>query len=153
MHVYCKDHWKKVCALATYENKSGEVECLNCGKTVEKTREIDQSDVAKAYSDLLAAEQSKKSVPKASKKSKARTKERIRGDDFNGFQPKGERSLFLQHSDKNHPQVPLPQSAKTRAVKEIVLQWQDEAPDDKIIRESLVIKKFSVRILTFAPPI
>ncbi|KAF2964057.1 hypothetical protein GQX73_g9507 [Xylaria multiplex] len=42
------------------------------------------------------------------------------------------RSEFLQQCDHDYPEPVVP-SAKTIAVKEAILKWQSEAPDDKII--------------------
>ncbi|KAJ4417478.1 hypothetical protein N0V82_006142, partial [Gnomoniopsis sp. IMI 355080] len=58
---------------------------------------------------------------------------RKRGDDFNGYQPRGMSSFWLAESDRSHPKVPLVQSSKTRAVLDIIDCWQDDGPDDKII--------------------
>ncbi|KAJ0166073.1 Helicase-like transcription factor CHR28 [Colletotrichum tanaceti] len=61
-----------------------------------------------------------------------------RGFDFNGFQhtedeKKDKKPIrFLQLSDKRHD-LPVTPSAKMTALKETVLRWQAEAPDDKII--------------------
>lgn len=124
--------------FSKFKNQGDEIVCMTCRRVVRDNQLIDQSFLAKIYNDRLAAEASGNGLSKASKKTKPNQKERSRGDDFNGYQPKGERSLFLEQSDKTHPEFPLPQSAKTRAVKEIVLQWQKEAPNDKIISESVV---------------
>ncbi|WYZ46104.1 hypothetical protein EsH8_IX_000329 [Colletotrichum jinshuiense] len=69
---------------------------------------------------------------------RAKDREYVFGYDYTGFQQydddkKGTRPIrFLQISDKN-PQIPLPASAKLTALKETILRWQAEAPDDKII--------------------
>ncbi|KAK2039227.1 hypothetical protein LZ31DRAFT_599029 [Colletotrichum somersetense] len=61
-----------------------------------------------------------------------------RGFDYNKFQQtenvrKNKKpNRFLQISDKR-PNVPLTPSAKMTALKETVLRWQSEAPDDKIV--------------------
>ena len=57
---------------------------------------------------------------------------RRRGDDYNGAQPNIEQSAFLADSDRD-PSVPLTPSAKTTALKDIVLRFQEEVPHDKII--------------------
>ncbi|KAK2055400.1 SNF2 family domain-containing protein [Colletotrichum caudatum] len=65
-------------------------------------------------------------------------KEYTRGFDYNKFQPtehaaKNKKpNRFLQISDKR-PSMPLTPSAKMTALKETVLRWQAEAPEDKII--------------------
>lgn len=56
------------------------------------------------------------------------------GDDYNGLQPttKASASKWLEAWDKN-PKEPIMPSAKTSATINTVLEWQDSAPDDKII--------------------
>lgn len=55
------------------------------------------------------------------------------GQDANGISlSKTRRSSFLDACDEE-PKEPLLMSTKTRAVREIVKQWQSEAPGDKII--------------------
>ncbi|KAK1980371.1 SNF2 family domain-containing protein [Colletotrichum cereale] len=80
--------------------------------------------------------------------------EYARGFDYTGFQhPEDDKKdkkpiRFLQISDKR-PEVPLTPSAKMTALKETVLRWQAEAPDDKIIVFSQfnVVMKIIGRIL------
>lgn len=59
---------------------------------------------------------------------------RVLGNDMLGQQPrlKKENTMFLRASDKRYPEPMVP-SAKTTMVKEIVLRWQSEAPEDKVI--------------------
>ncbi|KAK1725944.1 SNF2 super family protein [Colletotrichum acutatum] len=65
-------------------------------------------------------------------------KEYAKGFDYTGFQhtedDKDDKHAvrFLQVADR-HPHLPLTPSAKLTALKETVLRWQAEAPDDKII--------------------
>ncbi|WQF85877.1 Putative helicase, Zinc finger, RING-type, Zinc finger, RING/FYVE/PHD-type [Colletotrichum destructivum] len=65
-------------------------------------------------------------------------KDYIQGNDYAKFQPfedegKNKKSnKFLRISDKQ-PDLPVTSSAKMTALKETVLRWQAEAPDDKII--------------------
>lgn len=123
--------------MAKLDDEDGEVKCFSCDKVVHDTQEIDQADLAKAYDDRVAAEKFANALNGSRPKARVKTKQiqRKRGDDFNGNQPKGERSSFLEQSDRTHPDVPLTQSAKTIAIKEIISKWQHEAPDDKIISE------------------
>lgn len=56
------------------------------------------------------------------------------GDDANMAQPKMKDShKWMEEYDKNYPKRDLVASAKTIAVKNQILLWQAEAPDDKII--------------------
>ncbi|KAH8898574.1 hypothetical protein GQ53DRAFT_817835 [Thozetella sp. PMI_491] len=64
-------------------------------------------------------------------------KHRVPGDDENGFQPlmnavDGKALEFLNEYDK-FPWNPVPQSAKTKRAMEKILEWQREAPGEKII--------------------
>lgn len=55
------------------------------------------------------------------------------GDDHNGFQPADdEGSTLFQFLDK-HPEQPIPLSAKMKCTLDLILKWQAEAPEDKII--------------------
>ncbi len=58
------------------------------------------------------------------------------GDDENWLQPvMRDSSTWIKEYDDNYPHMDLMASAKTMAVKNQVLLWQREAPDDKIISE------------------
>lgn len=59
---------------------------------------------------------------------------RALGNDLLNRQPslKKSHTMFLRASDKKFPEPMVP-SAKTTMVKSTILQWQAEAPDDKII--------------------
>lgn len=60
-----------------------------------------------------------------------------RGDDFRNIQPKdGLRSSWLDEADENLD-APVLSSSKTTAVENIIREWQQEAPDDKIIGECI----------------
>jgi hypothetical protein len=59
------------------------------------------------------------------------------GDDENWAQPKlRDRSNWIEDYDTNYPNKELMASAKTIAVKNQIIIWQREAPDDKIIGRS-----------------
>ncbi len=61
-------------------------------------------------------------------------KEKAVGDDANWVQPKmKDSSKWMERYDENYPDKILGASAKTIAVKNQILLWQKEAPDDKII--------------------
>lgn len=106
--------------------------CSVCQEPIGTYREVDQTELATARAEYLAASSphlggSGKSAHKGAKRTKKR------GDDFNGYQPKGIHSLWLAESDRSYPKVPLIQSSKTRAILHTIDRWQDDAPDDKII--------------------
>lgn len=68
------------------------------------------------------------------KKRKNAETQREVGDDENLVQPKlKDSSRWIEQYDKNFPNQILLASAKTIAVKNQILIWQREAPEDKII--------------------
>lgn len=73
-------------------------------------------------------------APKAKKKRKKTEEDREVGDDSNLAQPKmKDSSKWVEQYDKCYPNKRLLGSAKTIVVKNQILKWQKEAPDDKII--------------------
>lgn len=62
-----------------------------------------------------------------------KTKKRRPGDDVMGFQPKPVTPSRLLGLTDEGPCIPLVGSSKLAAVKETVLRWQAEAPEDKIL--------------------
>lgn len=65
------------------------------------------------------------------------------GDDENWLQPiMRDSSNWIKEYDDNYPNQDLMASAKTMAVKNQVLLWQREAPDDKIISKYPPPEKF-----------
>lgn len=76
----------------------------------------------------------RKSKKKQKKKKKKTEEDWEVGDDSNLAQPKmKDSSKWIEHYDKNFPHKPLLASAKTIVVKNHILKWQKEAPNDKII--------------------
>lgn len=112
------------------ETESGGIVCSACERYIGVTEKVDQTHVAEAYATYKAAELPKGRGRKGRKPQKA---PRNRGDDFNGYQPKGQGSAWLDLSDKYHPKTPLAHSAKSREILKIIEGWQEDAPDDKII--------------------
>ncbi|KAI8270485.1 SNF2 family domain-containing protein [Colletotrichum sp. SAR11_239] len=84
-------------------------------------------------------------APEAGRRQKMNDKDYDHGFDHNGFQHyeddrKGKRPIrFLQISDKK-TNAPVTPSGKMAALKETILRWQAEAPQDKII----VFSQFNV---------
>lgn len=60
------------------------------------------------------------------------------GNDANETQPIPVQGIsrWLRDCDKN-PKLPIVPSAKTTAIKDVILRWRIEAPDDKIIGKSI----------------
>ncbi len=80
-------------------------------------------------------EEEEEERPKRRRKKDKKDKRKI-GDDENWVQPEmRDSSTWIKEYDDNYPNLPLMASAKTIAVKNQVLLWQREAPDDKIISE------------------
>lgn len=118
--------------LSRRNSPEGPHSCSVCKKPVGAQRQVDQTEFAAARAEFLAlAGSSKGGYVKLPHKGGKRTSKR--GDDFNGYQPRGAHSVWLTQSDKSHPKVPLIQSSKSRAVLDIIDRWQDDGPDDKII--------------------
>jgi len=71
---------------------------------------------------------------KFKRKRKKTEEDREVGDDESLVQPKmRDSSKWVKQYDKSYPHKALCASAKTIAVKNQILIWQAEAPDDKII--------------------
>lgn len=66
------------------------------------------------------------------------TERRRPGDDYNGKQPReASPTNIMNYLDRN-PTAKVPRSAKVRAVIDQVVEWQKEAPEDKIIGTFIV---------------
>lgn len=122
-HVFCRD-----CLESMIEDEEGEcVTCPTCG-------------AEHPVDDILAAQGSQRGSQSQSRRrygKKGRNPNPgLPGNDENGFQPLGdeESAKFLEECDRNINLAMAP-SAKTAMVKDIILQWQKKAPDDKIIGE------------------
>lgn len=91
------------------------------------TQEVDQTELAAAY-EVFKTSKITQTQGRRSKKTKDTPTKR--GDDYNGYQPKGERSIWLELSDR---QERICHSTKTREILNIVTGWLEDAPNDKII--------------------
>lgn len=124
-----------------YGNSPGPLYCPCCTEKVEMIEEVNQAHWVEAH--VAFQEYNTWKGRRAIAKAKATAKkQRKRGDDIHGCQPKESvsakfSSQFLDLADKRHPEEPLFASAKTREVLEIIGRWQNEAPDDKIIGMSI----------------
>lgn len=130
-HAFCREHFDDMMMLSKLKHPGEPESCSVWRKPIGTQRNVDQSKYVKARAAFLAAEKS--SGRRAKSMHKGEKRERKRGDDFNGYQPKGMASIWLAESDKSHPKLALAQSSKTRAVLEAIDCWQRDAPDDKII--------------------
>ena len=83
--------------------------------------------------DMLDDESDGESGPKRRKRNKTEADREV-GDDHNLVQPKmKDSSKWIKQYDAGYPHKELGASAKTIAVKNQILLWQKEAPEDKII--------------------
>jgi SNF2 family DNA or RNA helicase len=123
-HVFCRE-----CLEGYFENeiRGGRIiprcpECNTCLTGYESLEESDEED-----SDI---DRSTRGVTRR----RIGVYQRKPGRDIFGQHPKLKKSQsrFLKECDQAHPKPVVP-SAKTTAVKEAILAWQSEAPDDKII--------------------
>lgn len=129
-----------MCKLFKMKTPDEPIRCFVCKGPIGETRNVEQADLAAAYVTYQAAATSESGGKREGKSSKTKEKSgRKRGNDFNGCQPKGERSRFLELSDRDHLKVPLVHSSKTREMLKTILRWQDDAPDDKIISRSSTV--------------
>ncbi|KAJ2983324.1 hypothetical protein NUW58_g6270 [Xylaria curta] len=123
-HVFCHECLEN---HIIEERKGGRIvpKCPDCNKSLSNYELFEQSDAE--YSDIesLAGE--------ASSQSNKSLVGKLGRDNF-GKHPKlrKSQSRFLRECDQAYPKPVVP-SAKTIAVKDAILQWQSEAPDDKII--------------------
>ncbi|KAH8680775.1 SNF2 family N-terminal domain-containing protein [Xylariales sp. PMI_506] len=85
------------------------------------------------YTDHVRARNAMKKVFGVSSKYISQKDGHELGTDIFGVHPQsGKDTKFLEESDKAHPEPMIP-SAKITAIKETVLEWLAEAPDDKIV--------------------
>ncbi|KAI1259752.1 SNF2 family N-terminal domain-containing protein [Xylariaceae sp. FL1019] len=124
----CKHTFCKLCLKAYIQGE------YNDGRVIPKCPECNYSLANLDLSGESESEDSDDDVAVPVKRSLCVTSRQWKkGRDYFRVHPKLSRSnsSFLRQSDRNHgPVVP---SAKTTAVKDEVLKWQAEAPDDKII--------------------
>ncbi len=82
---------------------------------------------------MLDDESDSESRPKRRKRNKTEEDREV-GDDYNLVQPRmKDSSKWIKQYDAGYPNKELGASAKTIAVKNQILLWQKEAPEDKII--------------------
>jgi hypothetical protein len=96
-----------------------------------------QIDALRQPENLLEESDDDEGHGKRSRRKKKKKKgKREVGDDENWAQPKlRDSSKWIEQYDRNYPNKDLMAGAKTIAVKNQILIWQRQAPDDKIIGE------------------
>ncbi|KAI0204928.1 P-loop containing nucleoside triphosphate hydrolase protein [Astrocystis sublimbata] len=122
-HIFCKECIGK--HLREEYKERAIPKCPDCDKSLTGYLPAEPSD-----SDDSDAEHSTSGAPIQPCQSRV-----VRlGLDHFGRHPQLKRSQtkFFQQSDQYYPEPVVP-SAKTTAVKEAILEWQSQAPDDKII--------------------
>ncbi|KAK3502941.1 SNF2 family N-terminal domain-containing protein [Neurospora crassa] len=142
-HSYCSDcigdHVEKsesrkakryICPVPTC--RRGLLDPLIIKHSIQSQREDRTSVSFSRKTSVLSAASAAKRTYKTIRRSKEG--EFALGDDFHGFQPMGdpEKETFLAEADRRHA-INMTPSAKTVRVKDIILKWQNEAPNDKII--------------------
>lgn len=65
---------------------------------------------------------------------RAHSQRRRRGDDFNNAQPRDPKDTLIQEADQD-PERPVIMTSKLAGVLELIQDWQNAAPEDKIIGE------------------
>ncbi|KAI8946690.1 P-loop containing nucleoside triphosphate hydrolase protein [Xylaria longipes] len=123
-HLFCKecldDHILE-------ERRGGRVipKCPDCNKSLTEYEPLEQSDAEDSdIEGSVKTSGSRRAIPQVRK---------LGRDSFKKH-PKFRKShsRFLQECDQAYPKPAVP-SAKTIAVREAIIKWQSEAPDDKII--------------------
>ena len=110
---YCKGCIDKMIPYMRYSNPDKEPLCFRCSREMGAYRPC-----------------SPPPLNTESRKTKA-GKSRLRGDDYNFFQPKDNSESTLMQIVDTSPSVP--QSSKMKAILKQVQEWQQEAKDDKVI--------------------
>lgn len=127
----------KICSepyVAPRKTKCGHIFCRDCIESLIETEKAEGSESISCpacnrdfgLSEIMSRQRNKRVV-----------NPQMPGSDWKGLQPLGdeESAEFLEECDKNVDLAMAP-SAKTVMVKDIILKWQREAPDDKIIGKS-----------------
>ena len=109
----------------------GELEVLQRSGTPQGWESSDEEEDKKGKKNRGPAEED--STRK--RKRGGRKKRRELGDDEFLFQPKAERSRCLKDNDRRFPTL-VATGAKLATAMDQILQWQNEAPNDKIISTS-----------------
>lgn len=145
---FCHNHFKQLTLISKTQYLDDPLRCATCKELVGEAREINQVDLAAAHATYKAAAMvgTRGRVRPSKAKEKAVRK---RGDDFNGCQPRGERSRFLELSDSQYLKVPFAHSSKTREILKATFRWQDDALDDKIITKFPVLMILNTYLYTY----
>lgn len=114
-HIWCKRCLEGTISFLKYIKPDQDPQCPRCLQAIGASRPC----------SLLPT------ISDRSRKSKIR-RSRLRGDDYNGFQPRDESgSTLFRILDTASPAIPL--SSKMKAVLKQIQDWEVEAKEDKII--------------------
>lgn len=140
-HVFCRGCLEVLIENAREEEKDT-VECPTCS-------------AEHSLDDIIASPESQRGSQSQSRRRQGKRDRNINpdmpGNDCNGFQPVGDEgsAKFLEECDRN-VNLPIAASAKTVMVKDLILNWQKEAPNDKIIGRQAHQTHLAVgQVLTF----
>lgn len=111
-HYWCKRCVERSIRFSKFESPNENPQCPRC------------------FKDIGAYHPCSPPLNTGSRMTKA-GKPRLRGDDYNCFQPKDDSESTLMRIVDAHPSVP--QSSKMKAILKQIQEWQQEAEDDKII--------------------
>lgn len=109
-HVWCTKcvtRWKMECSL--YGDR---IACLKCERLIGEVRPHNPEEASDQEKDAMR---------------------RQKGVDQNGYQPADDEGSTLFQFLDQHSEAPIPLSAKMKRMLELILEWQTEAPEDKII--------------------
>jgi len=129
---------------APRKTKCNHIFCRDCIESVIETEKAEGSDKISCpvcnrdfgLHEIMGSQRKKRAVNSL-----------MPGSDWRGLQPLGdeESGEFLAECDRN-PALAMAPSAKTVMVKDIILKWQREAPDDKIIGKSESSQEYIVTL-------
>lgn len=111
------------------------------GESYQEDQQYQQNQRDRLNPCPLLEDQEDSRYPQRPSPRRVRIKERKLGDDEHYFQPKcKETTNWLMENDKEWPAESVNPSAKTTAVKNQILKWQKEAPNDKIIGKCVPLR-------------
>lgn len=128
----------KICPLCSKTPKKplladcGHIWCEYCVTMWQKAREAIELEKSCPKCEQLIGEVRPHNPEEANDHDKDETGS-PEGVDHNGFQPADDEGSTLFHVLDQHPETPIPLSAKMKRMLDLILEWQGEAPKDKII--------------------
>ena len=127
-HLYCKKCFEKQVNIERVISEKDIPECSRCHKPLGQ---------AKPFSPTEPDNESAEPIKHG------HSSQRRRGDDYNGKQPRGDNKNSLNGDLDRDPTAKVARSAKVNAVMCQIVDWLNEAPEDKIIGKLIEIHNTS----------